>query len=73
MGRWVNEPRQNQIGNSHLDSHELNLLQPGLMSLEPMNSRISCSEQASVLLRRLPRFPLGPQFSHTNILHGKLV
>lgn len=44
MGRWVNEPGQNSIGNSHLDSHKINLLQPRLMSLEPVNSGISCSE-----------------------------
>lgn len=64
----MNDPGQNYIGNPHLDSHEINLLQPGLMSLEPVNS-----EQSSVLPYHLPRFPLGPQFSHTNLLHGKLV
>lgn len=42
MGRWVGEHGQNRIGNSHLDSHEVNPLQSGLMSRESMNSRVCC-------------------------------
>jgi hypothetical protein len=64
VGRWVNEPGQNYIGNSHLDSHEINLFQPEQMSLEPESSRINHSEPSSALPHHLPRFPLGPS-SHT--------
>lgn len=57
MGRWVGEPGQNWIGNSHLDSHEVNPLQSELTSQESVNSRVSCMSKPLSCLHHLVIIP----------------